>query len=511
MPYGDVAPVVETTAGRVRGVGEEGLAVFRGIPYAAAPVGEHRWRATEPHAGWTGVRDATEFGAISPQPGGMSFSRVLGSRSRSSSAMDEDCLFLNVWTPGVGNAQRPVLVWIHGGGNTTGAGSWDVYSCESFARNGDIVGVSINYRLGPFGHLYVREDGDARANFWLDDMLAALRWVQLNIAAFGGDPNNVTVAGQSGGAASIAWMVGLERARGLFRRAILQSPPVGEAGRSIEESERTTARYFGKLGVRNIHEARQLTADELLAPVGELTRETGDWGLFMPPFSRVVDNRTIHKQIVEALADGAGADIDILIGWTREEHSFFFADEEFLGATVKQAVKRAQLPFADAAEHAYSEYAKARPGARPVQILSDITTDERFRAGGLQIADVRAAQARPAYVFQFGLRSRACDGLLGAPHCFELPFVFNNWTAWADAGMAAGIGSSVRQALSNVMHKAWIEFVRTGNPNHDAMPTWAPYTTERQVIMSFDEIVEPMLDVGGHWRRAWQRFGGRQR
>ena len=223
----DRGPIVQTTAGRLWGIWESGLAVFRGIPYAAAPVGERRWRATESHPGWMGVREATVHGPIAPQPVGLPHDEVLGTQGRSTRFMDEDCLTLTLWSPGTDDARRPVLVWIHGGGMTTGAGSWDVYSCEEFARNGDLVAVSINYRLGPLGSLYAEEDGGGRGNFWIDDMLAALCWVQDNIAAFGGDPANVTVAGQSGGALSIAYMMGSEAGRGLFRRAILQSMPLG--------------------------------------------------------------------------------------------------------------------------------------------------------------------------------------------------------------------------------------------------------------------------------------------
>jgi carboxylesterase type B len=508
----DRGPIVQTTAGRLWGIWESGLAVFRGIPYAAAPVGERRWRATESHPGWMGVREATVHGPIAPQPVGLPHDEVLGTQGRSTRFMDEDCLTLTLWSPGTDDARRPVLVWIHGGGMTTGAGSWDVYSCEEFARNGDLVAVSINYRLGPLGSLYAEEDGGGRGNFWIDDILAALCWVQDNIAAFGGDPANVTVAGQSGGALSIAYMMGSEAGRGLFRRAILQSMPLGFGARTIEESRATSERYFTALGVSTLQEARRLSTDQLLAPLGQLAQEASGWGLFVPPFAPVLDGRTIEQQVIDALALGRGTDVDLMLGWTREEDAFFHVpDPATRVASVEQIVERARLPFGDAAPQAYAEYARARPGGLPVEILGDITTDERYRMDGLRLADLRAAQERPAYVYQFDWQTRAFDGLLGAAHCLELPFTLHNFEAWSDARMLEGTDSPRRQALADAMHAAWIAFLRTGDPNHDALPIWEPYRLERRNALRFDTIIEPIDDVHGYWRRTWDRFGGRTR
>jgi carboxylesterase type B len=508
----DGGPIVETTAGRLRGLWKSGLAVFRGIPYAAAPIGERRWRATEPHAGWMGVRDATAHGPIAPQPVGLPHDAVLGTRGRSTQLMDEDCLTLTLWSPGTDEAHRPVLVWVHGGGITTGAGSWDVYSCEEFVRNGDLVGVSINYRLGPLGTLYAEEDGQGRGNFLMDDMLAALHWIQDNIAAFGGDPANVTVAGQSGGALAIAWMMGGEAGRGLFRRAILQSMPLGFRARSIEESRENTERYFKALGVSTLQQARQLSTDQVLAPLGQLAQESSRWGLFVPPFAPVLDGHMIKHQVLDALAEGRGADVDLMLGWTREEDAFFYApDPAMRTASVEQVVERARLTFGDAAPHAYAAYARARPGGLPVEVLGDITTDERYRRDSLRLADLRATQGRPAYVYQLDWQTQAFDGLLGAPHCLELPFVFHNFSAWSDARMLEGTDSPKRQALTDAMHAAWIAFARTGDPNHDALPSWEPYRLERRNALRFDALIEPVDDVRGYWRRTWDRFGGRSR
>jgi carboxylesterase type B len=509
--------VVDTTAGKVRGQWESGLAVFRGIPYAAAPVGQLRWRATQPHQGWDGVRDAIEHGPISPQPTGMPYQAVLGSSGQRVDNMDEDCLSLGVWTPGVDNGRRPVFVYIHGGGHTTGAGSWEINSPEPFARNGDVVAVSINYRIGPFGYLFIDEaDGTSRGNFWLEDVIAALRWVQENIANFGGDPATVTVGGYSGGALCIAWLMGLPVVRGLFSRAILESAPMGFGAQDIDKSRTLTGVFFDILGVSTVAEARAMPADDLVRAIGPLrlawARTAHDPNLNIPPFWDVIDEVSLSRQPLDALADGSD-DVDMLIGWTREEFSLFCAPPRpvFADLTREQAVARARLNFGDSAEAAYDEWAKARPGATPTQVLIDIMTDGHLRMGNLLLAELRAAQGHPTYVYQFDWQSPMLDGFLGATHDLDLPFKFDNFEIWGDSPMLAGTESPQRQALADAMHAAWIAFIRTGDPNHDSLPGWDPYTPVRRTTMRFDTVTQPVDDLVGHWRRAWHTFGGRLR
>lgn len=504
--------VADTRAGRVRGRWESGLAVFRGIPYAAPPVGDLRWRPTQPHRGWDGVRDATEHGPISPQPVGMPYQAVLGSSGQRADNMDEDCLTLGVWTPGTDDARRPVVVYIHGGGHTTGAGSWEINSPEAFARNGDVVAVSINYRIGPFAWMFIDdEDGTSRGNFWLEDVITALGWVRDNIAGFGGDPDMVTVAGYSGGALCIAWLMGLPAARGLFSRAILQSAPMGFGAQGIARSRKLTGIFFDVLGVSTVAEARALPADDLVRAILPLREAWNDPNLNIPPFWDVIDEVTLSRQPLDALADGS--DVDVLIGWTREEFSLYCAPPRpvYADLTEEQAVARARLTFGDSAESAYSEYAKARPGATPTQVLIDIVTDGHLRMGNLQLAELRAAQGHPAYVYQFDWQSPMLDGFLGATHCLDIPFSLHNFPAWGDSPMLAGTESPRRQALADAMHAAWIAFIRTGDPNHDSLPRWDPYTPQRRTTMRFDSVIQPVDDLVGHWRRAWHAFGGRLR
>lgn len=214
-------PIVNTTTGRLRGRAEDGLLAFRGIPRAAPPVGPARWRAARSHPGWAGVRDTTQYGPSAPQPWMPGGSPVIGTHGDPPFA--EDRLTLNLWTPGLDDARRPVLVWIHGGGFLTGSGNMPAYATDTFARDGDLVGISINYRLGPLGFLA----GAGDENVWLTDQVASLQWIAGNVEAFGGDQDRITLAGQSGGAFSIAALAKHPGARDLFHRGILQSPPLG--------------------------------------------------------------------------------------------------------------------------------------------------------------------------------------------------------------------------------------------------------------------------------------------
>ncbi|MGR7003498.1 carboxylesterase family protein [Yinghuangia aomiensis] len=269
-------------AGAVRGRREEGLDVFRGIPYAAPPVGDRRWRPAAPHPGWDDVRDASAFGPSAPQPHHVD--PVLGGHGFP--PFDEDCLTLNVWTPGCDGARRPVLVWLHGGGFVSGSSALPIYAGDTFSRDGDLVVVTVTYRVGPLGYLYLGAedgagDGAEAGNFWLTDQLAALRWVRGNIAAFGGDPDNITVAGQSGGAFSTLSLAVHPDGGALFRRMILQSPPLGLVLPTREESLRTTRRFMDIAGADDVAGLRALPWEKLAeATVGMLmaAAEPGAWG-----------------------------------------------------------------------------------------------------------------------------------------------------------------------------------------------------------------------------------------
>ncbi|MGW6707242.1 carboxylesterase/lipase family protein [Streptomyces sp. NPDC054956] len=481
------APLVNTTSGRVRGLVEGGLAVFKGVPYAAPPVGPLRWLPAQPHPGWTGTLDATAHGPSSPQAV-REGDPVLGGHGFP--PFDEDCLTLNVWTPGADDALRPVLVWIHGGAFISGSGAMPNYSGETFARNGDLVVVNLNYRLGPLGLLHIASgDGTGHANVWLTDQLAALRWVQENIAAFGGDPGNVTVAGQSAGALSTAMLAGHVGEDRLFGRAVLQSVPLAMPLATPAQALARTSAYLKIAGAADVDELRTMPWPRLVEATAGLLVDTMEWGHWTAPFMPVLDGTTAARQPAENLLDGPGADLDVLIGWTGEESSFTFAlGETYATATREQVLRRARDSFGDGAEEAYAAYEAARPGARPVDVLVDLSTDELFRKPTLAFAEARAARGRPVWAYAFDFPTPAHEGRLGAPHCLDLPFVFDNFDSWSHAPFLAGMDTRIRDGLARTVHRAWISFIRTGDPNHPALPRWNRYDRQSRTTMHFDTV-----------------------
>ncbi|MBT2509338.1 carboxylesterase family protein [Streptomyces sp. ISL-98] len=506
------SPVVELPAGLLQGATERGVTVFRGVPYAEPPVGALRWRPAQPHTGWSGMRDATADGPSAPQMYMEGGDPVLGGHG--SPPFDDDCLTLNVWTPSAADAPRPVLVWIHGGGFVSGSGSLPNYSGETFARNGDLVVVSINYRIGPLGYLHFgtegggpEEGGEVQpGNFWLTDQVAALRWVHDNIAHFGGDPDCVTVAGQSGGAVSIAALAGHPEAQGLFRRVILQSPPFGLHIPTPAEYLPRTAAYLRMAGVKDVDELRGLPWPQLIEAAGGLFGETMRWGYWPTPFLPVRDGVTLSCHPAETLLHGAATDIDVMIGWTREEANFGFAlDKGYDKATKDQVIGRIAETFPDDAVEVYAAYERARPGARPVDVLMDLISDELFRVPCVELAEARAELGRPVWVYQFDFPTPAHQGRLAAAHCLELPFVFDNFDKWSHAPFLAGIDPAVRDGLAHAMHRAWIAFVRTGDPNHPDLPTWGRYERPSRTTMRFDSVTAAVGDPAGDSRRLHRR------
>ncbi|WP_328966851.1 carboxylesterase/lipase family protein [Streptomyces sp. NBC_00239] len=499
-------PFVDLPAGRLRGAVEGGVAVFKGVPYAAPPVGALRWRPAQPHPGWDGTRDATAFGPSAPQLYLEEGDQILGHHG--SPPFSEDCLTLNVWTPGADDSKRPVLLWIHGGGFISGSGALPHYSGETFARNGDLVAVTVNYRLGPLGYLYFGED-DAGGNFWLTDQRAALQWVRDNIAAFGGDPDNITVAGHSGGALSAAALAGQSKGRPLFRRAILQSPPLGLRIPTRAESLQRTATYLDIVGAGNVAELRTVPWPRLIGAIPEMFGRTARWGYWPTPFLPVIDGVTLDAHPAELLLSGSGEGIDVLIGWTREEANFAFGlDEGYAAATRDQVVARVRDTFGRQADEAYTAYAEVRPGARPVDVLMDLIGDDLFRMPSLALAERRASRGRPVWAYQFGLPTPAHNGRLAAAHCLELPFVFNNFDKWAPAPFLAGLHPRVRDGLAATMHQSWISFIRTGDPNHHPMPNWQRYDRKTRTTMNLDAVTTAAGDLVGYWRQLRRPAAG---
>ena len=491
-------PVVRTKAGALRGAVEDGVTVFRAVPYAAPPTGALRFAPPRPVAAWQGVRDAAKNGPIAPQ-GRSRLAHVMGDFERPQS---EDCLTLNIWTPAVDSAKRPVLVWIHGGAFTSGAGSLDWYAGGRLAANGDVVAVSINYRLGALGFLYL--PGVSPGNLGLLDQIEALRFVRDNIAAFGGDPDNVTVVGQSAGAASIAILMTMPPADGLFRRAILQSMPFGRMSRTRDDAHRIGRRYAEVLGIKADETTglKTVPIPDLIAAQGELARLEKKFANALAPFWPVVDGEIISGDVAPALRAGAGVHIDTMIGTTREEMAAFYCIDDEIAKADQDAIDGVfATVFKNGHQRHYDEFRRTRAAATNAALLGDLMTDAMFRIGSLHMAEWRADQGRPAYVYQFDWQSPA--GFKSC-HCLEIPFVFNNFTAWTDSPMLKGGKPAELRGLADAMQPAWIAFARTGKPDHPHIPAWPVYRREDRMTMRFDTAIGPVSDLAGlSWREPW--------
>ena len=483
--------IVRTTAGNLRGANENGVAVFRGVPYADAPVGDLRFSPPQPPPAWQGVRDARRDGPIAPQARSR-LAHVMGDFERPQS---EDCLTLTIWTPAVDAGKRPVLVWIHGGAFGSGAGSLPWYSGERFAANGDVVAVSINYRLGALGFLCL--PGVSSGNLGLLDQVAALRFVRDNIAAFGGDPANVTVVGQSAGASSIAMLMTMPAAHGLFRRAILQSTPFGRMARTLDDAHRIGRRLLEVLGLKpqEADMLKTLPAAKFVAAQGELARLEKKFADAMAPFWPVIDGNVLPTQVASALKSGAGADVDVMLGTTREEMAAFYCIDKEIENAPQAAVEGVfAAVFKTGHQQHYDEIRRMRAAGTNAALLGDLMSDAMFRIGTLRMAEWRADQGRPAYLFQFDWQSPAG---FEACHCLEIPFVFNNFSNWADSPMLKGANAAETAGLAEAMHGAWIAFARTGKPDHARLPAWPPYRREDRMTMRFDSVIGPVSDLAG--------------
>jgi len=459
---------------------------FRGVPYAEPPLGPLRFAAPRPAAAWSGVRDATRFGPAAPQrPDALV--RRLGLFGDEPQA--EDCLTLNVWTPGPGPGdRRPVLVWLHGGAFIGGTSGVPLYDGARLAREGDVVVVTLNYRVGALGFLYL---GPGRGNFGLLDQLEALRFVARHAAAFGGDPDRVTVFGESAGAGSVCALLAMPAARGLFRRAIVQSAaPAGVLG-PAEAAERT-AKLLGKLGLGadDVGALREVPVEALL-DAQERTHAEGPFAkgmLFMP----VVDGELLPRAPLEAAAAGAARDVELLVGTTREEMRLYVLAVlgEGVGDALVPRILAAQLagevrdPAAAAARLAAGYrrlFAERGLAASAAELFYALQTDLGLRWPSHLLAARHAAHQPRTWAYLFTWPSPLAGGELRACHALDLPFTFGTLAA---PGMAelAGAGAEA-EGLSARLRAAWVAFARDGDPSHPGLGAWPSFAPPRFATM----------------------------
>ena len=493
-PSPDVlATVVTTAGGAVRGFVDDGVHTFYAIPYAAPPFGLNRLRPPQPVTPWRGIRDVLTVGPMPPQlPYPPPWDTLIPERG----AVGEDCLNLNIWTPDPGSAGLPVMVWIPGGMFECGAGA--TYDGSRFARDG-VVSVTINYRVGAEGFLYLP---DGNGNRGLLDQVAALEWVRDNIKAFGGDPANVTIFGQSAGAMSVGTLLPMPRARGLFRRAIAQSGGAHQA-MAADSARKVAAELAGKLGVNATREgfaavpvhrllrAQAEVKDDLVA-YPDPERWGKDVVLDILPWQPVIDGDILPARPIDRIAAGAGSDVDLMTGSTTEEGNFFLVPSGAIDQITGEALTGAIAAYGLPVEAALAAYRAAHPEASAGQLLAAVQGDRLFRLPALRMAEAHATSPATTYMYEFAWRAPAFEGRLGACHGAEIAFVFDTLD-----GADKLVGSGQPQQLADTMHAAWIAFARKGNPG------WPSYDLTSRATMRFDVESELVNDPQRSERVLW--------
>jgi para-nitrobenzyl esterase len=479
-------PVVETTSGKIRGAVINKVNAFKGISYGDTTEGAGRFMPPSKPQAWAGVKDAMEWGLEAPQGPHTEIPEVAATIPKQGHS--EDCLHLNVWTNSTSRGgKRPVMVWLHGGGFTSGSGSYTIYDGANMARKRDVVTVTVNHRLNSFGFLYLPEIGASNAGML--DVVAALRWVRDNIANFGGDPNNVTIFGQSGGAGKVSTLLAMPSANGLFHRAIIQSG-ANLQGVSTADAVKTAETLMAKLSVKTAADLQKVPMDQLV----QATLSTP--GLRLSP---VIDGSSLPSGPFTPSAPVMSANVPVLIGSTEFEVNFFPntnfnpIDDAALHAAVKQATRANDSDV----DKLIATYRKGRAGYSNVELQQVIASDN-FRAGVTTEAERKAAQKAPVYMYYFTWRSPVREGKLKAYHTLEIPFVLENVD---EAKSMTGTGED-RYALQDKMSAAWAAFARSGNPNHKGLPNWPAFTMEKRATMVFNNKCTVLNDPYGEERAA---------
>jgi para-nitrobenzyl esterase len=506
--------IVETKQGQLEGIEKLGCLQFRGIPFAAPPVGDLRWKSPRPHQGWDGVRDASQFGPICPQVSG-TLERLGGASGRPAQPMSEDCLTLNVYTPALDDEQRPVMVWIHGGAFSTGSGRIPWYSGHNFARDGIVV-VTINYRVSAFGFLHLedqfgsefRDSGTAGTQ----DQIAALQWVRDNIASFGGDPDNVTIFGESAGGMSVGTLVAAPAAKGLFHKAIPQSG-ASHASHARETANLITEKFCEFVGVTSgdVDALLSLSTDDIVDGVEKigLAITNEDAALFGPdhcgfsmPFQPVHGGDVLPKFPLDAVKDGSASDVPTLVGTNLEEWKLFALGlkEDALRTHAVRPLRNLCTRAGRSADDIVAAYQQHVGTDSEYDLRVAMETDRNFLIPAIRLAEAQATSGAPTWMYRFDWKSPAFGGKMGSAHALEIPFVFDNLDA---PGAGVFTGDAAPPELATKMHAAWVAFAKTGDPNIGDLPDWPRYDTKTRPTMLLDAECAVENDPNGDLRELW--------
>ena len=505
--------IVETKTGKIRGLENEGIKVFKGITYGGPTDGVRRFMPPTAAEPWSGIRDALSYGpramqednafAMPPQ-----ILKLFGERELE--PMSENCLVLNVWSPAVNDrVKRPVMFWCHGGAFISGSGSAPWYDGTTLCRKGDVVVVTINHRLGAFGYLHLEDllgaEFASSGGAGMLDIVAALEWVRDNIATFGGDPGNVTIFGESGGGAKVSVLMAMPAAHGLFHRAIIQSGPAVQMA-SREDASETAKQLIAELGLGQSQAAklRDLPAQRLADAQAAVLRKVSMMSFSnrrRVGFNPVVDGKHLPSDPFAPFAPQISAHVPLIIGTNKDEMTLFFALAPWIDKLDEPTLRERLRAFVgDKGAGILESYRRARPNDSRRELVLAIATDHAMRIPSLVTAERKVAQkAAPVFVYLFTWETPVLDGLLKSPHALEIPFVFDTVKTSSLTGDAP-----TRFALAEKMSRTWISFARHGNPNNDSIPEWPSYSEERRATMIFDNQCRVENDPYRQERLAWK-------
>ncbi|MFX1469756.1 MAG: carboxylesterase/lipase family protein [Promethearchaeota archaeon] len=484
--------IVEISCGKVKGYSENNLQIFKGIPYAEPPIGDLRFSPPQAKIPWDGVLETTEFGPCAFQ-GYTALEEVTGKLQPES----EDCLTLNIWTPAIDNKKRPVMFWIHGGAFIFGGSRAPTYDGSHLAQRGDVVIVTINYRVGAFGYLFIP---GITANAGLFDQILALKWVHDNIAKFGGDPDNITIFGQSAGAYSVITLTAMPTAKDLYRRIIAQSMPTIDP----KVTKKPTKELMRALGIKtgDIDALRKIAPEEIIKAQNEITKQNA------LAFRPIIDGETIPIHPLTVFKEGKCKNIDLMMGTTLHEAKLFTSLNPATRKVEDEKVIMLYLGTmginSENARNIIDTYKEARKGIlsnEPKELLDSIVTDLMFRVATLQILEAQSKYQPNTYNYLFTWESSVYNGRFGACHALELPFVFNTLE---EPGMKALVGdASNTGTLCENMMDAWLSFAHSGDPNHDKIPNWPPYNTKSRTTLLFGEKLKTADGLFEKERKTW--------
>jgi para-nitrobenzyl esterase len=489
-----MGPQAETTTGWVAGARTAGIVTFKGIPFAAPPVGELRWQPPQPARSWAGSRACTEYGPISLQNQDPLITMIPGTAwnfADPGAKQGEDCLSLNIWTPSL-DGSRPVYVYIHGGAFLGGSGTGPWTDGTNLAREEGVVVVSINYRLGALGGVAL-----SSANNMLLDQIAALEWVRDNAAAFGGDERRVTIGGESAGAMSVAALLCAPAARGLFSQAVMQS---GHGGLTLtaDEGERMTREYLAELGVApgDRGALAALPADRILDAQLAFTDRVA------VPFRTVIDDTILPAPLTDLVAAGRAAAVPLLIGTNTDENNLFAEMGWGPGAPGGGSLRgniagMCADPDGAAIDDLVKQYLDAEGNANAAWRAA--STDRDWRIPARTFADGHAAVGNPVFAYEFTYATPVRRGRLGACHALDIPFPFDNLDALGVGELAGtnGAGEEARRRLATACRQAWGAFIRDGQPSSPLLPEWSMYDDAKRAAMLLGTEFEVSYDARG--------------